>query len=63
VHRPREVLGRPSASPPWFRKRLRSRFGDILLGPGDFHLSPKGSSHPPVYSAGGCLCLIVMPIE
>jgi hypothetical protein len=39
------------------------RFGDILLGPGDFHLSPKGSSHPPVYSAGGCLCLIVMPIE
>ena len=39
------------------------RFGDDVLGPGDFHLSPKGSLHPPVYSTGGCLCLIVMPIE
>lgn len=39
------------------------RFGDDVLGPGDFHLSPKGSLHPPVYSSGGCLCLIVMPIE
>jgi hypothetical protein len=39
------------------------RFGDDILGPGDFHLSPKGSLHPPVYSTGGCLCLIVMPIE
>jgi hypothetical protein len=26
-------------------------------------LSPRRLSHPPVYSAGGCLSLMVMPIE
>ena len=29
--------------------------GDLKLSAGDFHLAAKGSSHPPAYSAAGCL--------
>ncbi|MGA7385234.1 MAG: cupin domain-containing protein [Methylocella sp.] len=29
--------------------------GDLKLSAGDFHLAAKGSSHPPAYSATGCL--------
>ena len=29
--------------------------GDLKLLAGDFHLAAKGSSHPPAYSATGCL--------
>ena len=29
--------------------------GDLKLSAGDFHFAAKGSSHPPAYSAAGCL--------
>lgn len=29
--------------------------GDLKLSAGDFHLAAKGSTHPPAYSATGCL--------
>jgi quercetin dioxygenase-like cupin family protein len=38
-------------------------FGDVLLGPGDFHLAPKGSHHGLVRSTNGCVCLIVAALE
>jgi quercetin dioxygenase-like cupin family protein len=38
-------------------------FGEHLLGPGDFHLSPKGSTHPAAHSVGGCLCIFVMAMH
>jgi quercetin dioxygenase-like cupin family protein len=35
------------------------RIGDVVLGPGDYHVSPAGSSHPGATSRGGCRCLII----
>lgn len=29
--------------------------GDLTLLPGDYHLAAEGSTHPPAYSATGCL--------
>ncbi len=34
-------------------------FGDAAIGPGDFHLAPKGSQHGSVRSTNGCRCLII----
>ena len=35
------------------------RIGDLILGPGDYHVSPAGSAHPGATSRGGCQCLII----
>lgn len=32
------------------------------LGPGDFHVSPKGSRHPAATTRAGCRCLVSMAI-
>ena len=32
------------------------------LGPGDFHFSPRGSTHPRETTRGGCTCVITMGI-
>jgi quercetin dioxygenase-like cupin family protein len=32
--------------------------GTEVLGPGDFHVSPKGSRHPAATSRGGCRCIV-----
>ncbi len=32
------------------------------LGPGDFHVSPKGSRHPPATTRAGCRCIVSMAI-
>jgi len=34
-------------------------FGDVELGPGDFHFSPRGSLHEAHLTREGCRCLIV----
>jgi hypothetical protein len=34
-------------------------FGDIVLGPGDYHLAPKGALHGKAHSSRGCVCVIV----
>ncbi|WP_294536530.1 cupin domain-containing protein [uncultured Rhodoblastus sp.] len=34
-------------------------FGDTLLGPGDYHLAPKGALHGKARSSRGCVCVIV----
>jgi anti-sigma factor ChrR (cupin superfamily) len=34
-------------------------FGDVDLGPGDFHFSPKGSLHAAHRTRAGCRCIIV----
>jgi mannose-6-phosphate isomerase-like protein (cupin superfamily) len=36
--------------------------GGIELGPGDFHLAPKGSRHPRATTRNGCMCLFVMAL-
>lgn len=33
--------------------------GDVELGPGDFHFSPRGSRHPENRTRAGCRCIIV----
>ena len=33
-------------------------FGDVELGPGDFHFSPKGSLHTAHRTRAGCRCII-----
>ena len=38
-------------------------FGEHVLGPGDFHVAPKGSTHPAARSVHGCLCLFVMALQ
>ncbi|MBM3625109.1 MAG: cupin domain-containing protein, partial [Alphaproteobacteria bacterium] len=34
-------------------------FGDVELGPGDFHFSPKGSLHAAHRTRAGCRCIII----
>jgi quercetin dioxygenase-like cupin family protein len=34
--------------------------GSVVLGPGDFHVSPKGSRHPAATSRGGCRCIVAL---
>jgi hypothetical protein len=34
-------------------------FGDVELGPGDFHFSPKGSVHAAHRTRAGCRCIII----
>jgi len=41
--------------------------GDLMigadeLGPGDFHVSPKGSRHPAANTRAGCRCIVSMAI-
>jgi hypothetical protein len=36
--------------------------GDEVLGPGDHHLSPRGSLHPATTTRAGCRCLISLAI-
>jgi len=33
-------------------------FGELRLKAGDFHLAPRGRTHPPAYSPSGCLLYI-----
>ena len=35
-------------------------FGDLELGPGDYHLAMKGTQHPGGTSKNGCLCVAIM---
>jgi len=34
--------------------------GDLELAAGDYHVSPKGSSHPAATSRKGCRCIVAM---
>lgn len=34
------------------------QFGELKLGAGDYHFAPKGRTHPPAYSRGGCLLFV-----
>ncbi len=34
-------------------------FGEVELGPGDFHFSPKGSLHAAHRTRAGCRCIII----
>jgi anti-sigma factor ChrR (cupin superfamily) len=36
--------------------------GGEELGPGDFHVSPKGSRHPSATTRAGCRCIVSMAI-
>lgn len=33
-------------------------FGELKLSAGDYHLAPKGRTHPPAFSPSGCLLFI-----
>jgi quercetin dioxygenase-like cupin family protein len=41
----------------------RGAIGDLLLGPGDYHRAPSGSSHPSYSSAEGCVFLLFSATE
>ena len=38
-------------------------FGDLKLGPGDFHVATPASSHPPGRTVNGCLVHVVMSLD
>ncbi len=38
-------------------------FGDILLGPGDYYVAPRGWRHGAIRSSNGCLCLVVAAMD
>jgi anti-sigma factor ChrR (cupin superfamily) len=39
------------------------QIGEIELGPGDYQLADPGSKHPRQYTRGGCLVLVIAPID
>jgi hypothetical protein len=37
-------------------------FGDLRLGPGDYHVAMRGTSHPLARTVSGCLCYQTIPL-